>query len=1108
MDYSNVPVFEAPMSCGQQRLWFLQNLDPDTSAYHIPFALTITGPLSVSRFSDALGIIVAGHEPFRTRFAYTDSRYQQIIYAEAALNFDYMEYTADPERNLHDAMQFIMQDKQQAFRLEQEFPYRFYLFRLAEEQYLFYANIHHIMFDRASFPVFMAELLNYYHSPEAESVLDEQQDIQYADYCFWQQEQLEQGHLASQQNYWLNELQQSPVLQLPVQASGSKSGEKQRGKAECRLFQLPAEMYESLQKWCRSEGITLNMGLLSAYNVLLSMYTGQSDLIVGTPSAGRNRREVENTIGFFVNTLLIRSRLNMQQNFRTYVKQIKQKCLQAYENQDLPFDKLVEMMNPERDAGTASPFQTIFSLQNRLDTSWNMGEIQLEMMELHNEDAKCDLALLMSETEEGLFGEWQYDEALWQPADLDRMTIHFESILQFVLQHPEQALQEMDILTPEEHRIIHEMNRTASDYPEQSVIYLFEQQAMQTPNATAIEEDGVTVSYQELNRSASLLARKLENESVGAGQTVGICIGRSTAFVVSVLAVLKCGAVYVPLDPQLPEERMDYILRDSGVALVISDQASTEKLDHSPVRIMVYKELGDDGQPDRWSNADNTSDQLAYLIYTSGSTGQPKGVAVRHKGIVRLVQNTNYIDIQPEDRMAQTMNVSFDISTFEIWGALLNGAALVIMPQTVLISPSRLKQWLTDQQISVMAISAALFHSTARTQPDAFVTLQSLLIGGEALSSRWVGEVAAAGAPKRMLNSYGPSENTAITLNHEIDIHELDTDQSIPIGTPVSNTYVYVLNKYGQQLPVGVTGELYIGGEGLAAGYWNRPELTAERFVHLPQLSDGPLYRTGDLVQRRADGQIDFIGRTDDQIKLRGHRIELGEIEEALRSCPGICEAVAALTTVSGQEEPVLAVYYATEQELEAGQLRDQLQQRLPAYMVPAAWREVASFALTVNGKIDRRQLPPIQEQDLRQQAYQQPDRPGEAEIAAIWADLLNRQQIGAQDHFFAIGGHSLLAAQVVSRMEEQLQRQVTLRALFDYPVLRELAAYVQQQPVSGPASVIPAYVSEDGRYPLSPAQQRLWLVQQLEPDSQAYHIPFAFHLYGILDADRLEQAI
>ncbi|MEW4370676.1 amino acid adenylation domain-containing protein [Paenibacillus kandeliae] len=1100
MTDSDSSIFEAPMSYGQQRLWFLQQLRPDTSAYHIPFALDITGPLSVERFQAALQALINKHEPFRTRFAHDDTGYKQWIHAQAEVKLHYISYDdGDVEQHRQQALQSIEQDQRQPFSLATQFPYRLYLFRLADQQYLFYANIHHIMFDRASFAVFMDDLLHHYEHQEM-SPLSET-DIQYADYCFWQQEQMEQGNLALQQQYWLDELQNYPVLHL-------KPTEQRRGSGNVFPFSIEEEVYQRLQQWCRQEGLTLNMGLLSAYHIFLSLYSGQQDLLVATPVAGRTLREVEHTIGFFVNTVLIRSQTDLRQSFQQYVHQVKRKCLQAYANQDIPFDKLVELINPQRDGASSPLFQTLFSLQNQLSSHWTTADLQMNMLELRNDDAKCDLALLMSETDTGLMGEWQYDDALWQRDELERMTAHFQHIVQFLTQHPERSMQEMDILTVEEKRLIREMNQTTSVYPQDTIIALFERQAERTPDHIAIEQDNEQMTYWQLNQVASQLAQRLQQSGVATGQRVGIRLARSSGFIVSALAVLKLGGVYVPLDPQLPEERLQYIVQDSGVSVMIVETLLDAATMTSHVVTIPYEQPVHDGGAEHMMSVPGTVDQLAYIIYTSGSTGQPKGVAIKHRGVARLVQQTNYIDIQSQDRIAQTMNVSFDISAFEIWGALLNGAALVILPQHVLISPPQLKDWLEDQRISIMAISAALFHTTARVQPDAFRCLQYLLIGGEALNGKWVERVIAAGAPVQMLNSYGPSENTAITMNFQIQRDQWQPHPTVPIGTPVSNTYVYVLNTYDQPVPIGMTGELVVGGDGLAAGYWNRPELTAEKFVHLPHLTDGLLYRTGDLVQWRIDGQIEFIGRTDDQIKLRGHRIELGEVEEALRMCTGIHDAVALLTQAPGQDEDILAVYYTTDRVQEVAVLREQLSQRLPAYMLPSAWRELSSFALTVNGKIDRKQLPAIEEQDLRQQAYEAPDRLGEQIIADIWQQILGREQIGAYDHFFAIGGHSLLAAQVVSRLEEALQRQLSLRMLFDYPVLRELAEQIQKQPVLAASEPIVSYRSPDGKYPLSPAQQRLWLVQQLEPDSKAYHIPFAFHLYGAVDGDRLEQAI
>ncbi|MEW4370677.1 amino acid adenylation domain-containing protein [Paenibacillus kandeliae] len=648
--------------------------------------------------------------------------------------------------------------------------------------------------------------------------------------------------------------------------------------------------------------------------------------------------------------------------------------------------------------------------------------------------------------------------------------------------------------------------------PFQTVLELFDMQVQQHSEQRAIEDEHQAFTYRQLDEYSDRIAASLQQRGIQPGARVGTLMERSVYLFACWLGILKVGATYVPVDPANPSERIAYIIEDSEMSLLIADSSVGDWFAGSeaayPCEVVEMQHLHTEQPYVSLDSHSYRSDSIAYMIYTSGSTGRPKGVCIQDKGIVSLVQHASYAQLDHTDVMAQASNASFDAVTFELWGALLHGARLVIAPREQMLSAEHFAAWLSTNQITTLFITVAWFNQMARQQPGAFAQLKTVLFGGEACNVRWVNEVIQAGKPQHLSNIYGPTECTTFSLSYEIPDGLWDEQQKMPIGQPINHTTAYVLDDQQRLLPVGVVGELYLGGDGLATGYWNRPELTTEKFVHLPHLADEPLYRTGDLVQWRTDGQMEFIGRTDDQVKLRGHRIELGEVEEALRMCTGVHDAVALLTQAPGQEENILAVYYTTDMIQNIAVLREQLSQRLPAYMLPSAWKELPAFALTVNGKIDRKQLPAIEEQDLRQQAYEAPDRPGEQIIADIWQQILGREQIGAYDHFFAIGGHSLLAAQVVSRLEEALQRQLSLRMLFDYPVLRELAEQIQKQPVLAASDPIVAYRSPDGKYPLSPAQQRLWLVQQLEPDSKAYHIPFAFHLYGAVDGDRLEQAI
>jgi len=802
-----------------------------------------------------------------------------------------------------------------------------------------------------------------------------------------------------------------------------------------------------VRELARRSGVTLFMTLLAGYYALLHRYSGQPDLVVGSPFAGRNHQELEDLIGFFVNSLALRVRIEPDTSFSALLAQVRDVCLRAQAHQDVPFERVVEAIRPGRDASHTPLFQVMFALQTPT-AALDLPEVSAEGMFVHPGMAKVDLTLYFQDTGDELRAYWEYNTDLFDAATIERMAAHHVSLLERLAGDPTQRPSTVALGSAAERAQLLAQGTVRSAYPEHEPLQaLFEAQVARAPDATAVVFGGERLSYAELNARANRLARTLAARGVGREDRVGLCLGRSIDFVVSVLAAIKAGACYVPLDPSYPVDRLAYMAADAGVRVVIARRTAvtTELADREGTGAPVWL---DDAEAElaRHSDANPpviaTARNLGYVMYTSGSTGRPKGTCIEQRSIARLVLGTDYVQLRGDDVVAHLSNTSFDASTFEMWSALLNGATLHGIAPDIVMSPEALAREFAGAGITVSVFTSALFHQVVAEVPSAFRAARHILVGGDVLDPAAVRRMRAAGPPRELINGYGPTEATTFACWHVVT--DVDArSPSIPIGRPIANTTIRILDAHRNLVPVGVRGEIYIGGPGLARDYWNRPELTDDRFVADPFEPGERLYRTGDLGSWRSDGVIEFHGRADHQVKLRGFRIELGEIEAQLLAAGELAAATVIVRDDAGDRRLVAYVVPHAGVALNLDAIRARLAAVLPRYMLPGAIVALDQLPMTPNGKVDRRALPaPSARRADRGGGYLAPEGDLEQAIARIWAEVLGLDRIGASDNFFELGGNSLLMVAVQSRLHALLGRPVPIAVLFQHAQVRSLGAH------------------------------------------------------------------
>ncbi|MDQ9543420.1 amino acid adenylation domain-containing protein, partial [Serratia marcescens] len=1047
-----------PLSFAQQRLWFLTQLEGLSETYHIPLALSLRGELALPAWRQSLDVLYARHEALRSRFVTVEGQPQAHI-----LPADALPLTVHDLRGRQDAQSQARQLAQRLteapFDLTQGLLVRAALIRLADEEHLFLLTCHHIISDGWSTGILLRELGALYGAlrrGDADPLPP--LTLQYADYAAWQRRYLTPERLAAQAQYWRETLSDAPaLLTLPTDRPRPTVQSFSGGEVP---IAIDAELTQALRQFSRQHGGTLFMTVLAAWSLVLARMAGQQELVIGTPEANRGRLETESLVGFFVSTLALRIDLRDDPDLPTLIARIRHAVLAARENRDLPFEQVVELVNPPRHLGYTPLFQVMLAWQDGSVRDISLPGLQAESAELGYQIAKYDLTLDLAERDEQISGTLNFATALFDRATAERYGVYLVQVLRAMATNATQPASHLDLLpVAERELLLYGWNRTAEVYPAQSSAHvLFEQWAQRTPDAVAVVNDRDSLSYAQLNAHANQLAHQLIAQGVRPGDRVATSLERSVSLVIAQLAILKAGAAYVPLDPHLPVARQAWIIGDSGALLILCDRDIDREIagEIACLRIDRLRQ-----NPTHDPAVARAGDAPAYIMYTSGSTGTPKGVMVTHQGILRLAINNRFASFERGDRFAFAANPAFDASTLEMWGALLNGASLAIIAPEVLTEAEALAAALVRQGINVLFLTTSLFNQYAHSIAATLAQLKYLLSGGEAADPHAFARMLKEAGPVRLINAYGPTECTVFATTATIE--RVDPWQRLPIGRPIGNTRIYLLDEHGQPVPLGATGEIYIAGPGVALGYLNRAELTAERFLADPFNPGERMYRTGDLARYLADGNIDYLGRNDRQVKIRGFRIECGEIEARVAGHPAVREAVVdVLGEVDNKRLVAWVVPEAdADRQTLAVTLRQYLAGMLPEFMLPAAWVALDTLPLTPNGKLDRRALPEPQEDAYVREVYAEPEGELETLLAGIWRELLGIERVGRHDNFFELGGHSLLAVKLMAQLR-RVGLSAGVQTLFTAPTLSTLAqTLVTQQEVSVPANgILPGCVA------------------------------------------------
>ncbi|OLG07559.1 Long-chain-fatty-acid--CoA ligase [Bacillus paralicheniformis] len=1037
-----------PVSSAQKRMYVLQQLEDGGVGYNMPAALKLTGPLDRARLDEVFRQLIRRHESLRTSFE-TGADGEPVQRIHDDVPFQLMELAA--------AEDFV-----RPFRLQEAPLFRAALVKEAEESHLLLVDMHHIISDGVSVGTLIREFSELYASRTLHPLR-----IQYKDYAVWQQA-FKQGEAYNRQEaYWLKQLDgELPVLELPADnarpAVRSFAGDHVS-------FSLDADTSSGLYKIARDNGCTLYMVLLAAYSTLLARLSGQEDIIIGSPIAGRAHKDLESVIGMFVNTLAIRTRPVENKCFSDFLREVRETALEAYEHQDYPFEELVDRLDVVRDMSRNPLFDVMFALQNMERESLTLHDLHLTTIahDAHKV-SKFDMTLYAAEEDqETIRFDVEFNTDIYQKQTIKKWLSYYIHILHHVIEHQNIHLGDIHVLDEHEtSSFIHTFNQTKQDYPKHETISrLFEYQAAKTPHAPAVIYDRQTLTYRELNQRANRIAAALRANGVGSESVVALLTSRTPELAVGILGILKAGGAYLPVTEDMPTERLEWMLSDSNAVMLLQ----SDRLESHMAGKRLFIE---DIQLEAGISANNPEqqggpDSLAYIMYTSGSTGTPKGVMVEQRGVVRLVKNSD-MAFSPEDRILLTASLGFDAMTFEVFGPLLNGACLYISDKETYLDSDRLKTFIQQNGITTLWLTSSLFNQLSEQNERTFSDLSRLILGGEALSPNHVNRVRNTAPDLALWNGYGPTENTTFSTCFRIE-HEYK--HSIPIGRPIANSTAYIVNSRGRLQPMGVIGELCVGGDGLARGYFGRPELTKEKFVPNPFTPGERMYRTGDLARWLKDGTIDYIGRMDDQVKIRGYRIELGEIEAALRQIDGVKEAAVIVRTgPSGHKE--LLAYMSLQAEMNIEKVRSLLSQQLPGFMIPAHLVELAALPLTQNGKLDRRALPEPETTAINT-AYAPPRNQLEERLAVIWQEVLGVEKVGIEDSFFELGGDSIKALQVSARLG-RFDLKITAGDLFRHPTIKEAAPLIRKTERNIDQRPI------EGEVPWTPVQ-RWFLAQHIE---------------------------
>ncbi|MGA9508448.1 MAG: amino acid adenylation domain-containing protein [Candidatus Sulfotelmatobacter sp.] len=1078
-----------PASFAQQRLWFLDQLDPETAAYNLPRAFRITGPLDVERLKQAFQMVVKRHSSLRTVFDSVEGEARQIVLSDVEVEIPVIDLAGIlPLEREAEALRIAGEEGKKPFDLSEGPLLRPLLVRLDQETHFLVLIIHHIITDGWSIALLFREVTKCYADlTKNETPVLPELTLQYAEYAQWQREYMSGDLLMREIEHWKLKLAGAQTL-LDLPADHPRpSGYSWHGSTE--EISLDSSILAKLKALAQAESSTLFMLTMAAFQTLLWRYTNQESILVGTPIAGRSEIEVENMIGLFVNTMVFRADFPSNLSFRELVRQVRSFALEAYNHQDVPFEKLVEELIPQRSLETHPLFQVMFTFQNIPKQVFEIPGLRIKEMGFETGIAKFDLSVEVWEDSE-FHCQFEYNTDLFELSTIRRMLAHFEKLLSAVVENPDLTVAQIPIMSSEERQqVLVEWNSTAADYPRDLPLHrAFERQVDARPDATALLFAEKKWSYRQLNDEANRLAHRLIASGVTPGSLVGIFLERSPEIVIALLGVLKAGAAYVPLDPAYPLERLKFLIEDAALSSIVTHSSIKGELPSNAQNVVVLDTDDNDVSDEAPGNplVPVSSDQRAYVIYTSGSTGVPKGVEGTHRASMnRFSWMWRTYPFKAGEVCCQKTNLGFVDSIWEIFGPLLAGVPNVIIPREAVRDPEEMLRVLARERVSRIVLVPSLLRTLLDHARDLQARVPDLRLwscSGEILPADLAKRFHEAFREATLLNIYGSSEVAADVTCHQVS--KRDIASSVAIGRPISNTQIYLVDEGGEPSPIGIRGQIFVGGDNLARGYLNRSELTAERFVKnwLAPGRSPRLYRTGDLGRFRSNGEIEYLGRVDNQVKLRGLRIELGEIESVLAAHDDIAEAVVMVSGEGEQQKLAAHLVMKNHSEPSAGELRRYLRTKLPEHMVPASYWLVEALPLLPSGKVNRSALAGGGKSLVDREELTTPRNEVEAKLAEIWQELLQVEQVGIEQNFFELGGHSLLVLQVTARIRRIFEVELAVRSVFEAPTIAGLALEVQKAQAMGLKARSPILQ----RHPRNTVASREALLAQLDNLSSA----------------------
>jgi tyrocidine synthetase-3 len=1077
-----------PVSSAQKRMYMLYQMNEESVGYNMPGAMVIEGSLDIARLETSFKKLISRHETLRTSFKILEEKIVQIVNKEVEFNIDYLEQT---EKTVEELLEEFIR----AFDLSKAPLLTVNLVKLMENKYLLMFDMHHIISDGTSMGILMDEFVMIYSGQELEKL-----KIQYKDFAAWQNKFLKSEEIKKQEEYWVHSFSNNlPVLNIPTDFVRPSM---QSFEGDSISFKLDNNLTNNLNNIAKETGSTMYMLLLSGVNILLSKYSGQEDIIVGSPVAGRQHADLNRVIGMFVNTLAMRNYPKGIKSYRDFLKEVKENSLKSYENQQYQFEELVNKLNIPRDISRNPLFDVMFIMQNMDNANEEIKELEFKQYIQERKTAKVDLTFTAKQIGEELLIDLEYCTKLFKRETIERMKEHFVNILEETSSNLEIKLKEINILPEEEkHKLLYDFNNTYVEYDKNKTIYeLFEEQVERTPENIAVVFQEKKLTYRELNEKSNQLARVLIDKGVQPDTIVGIMVERSLEMIIGILGILKSGGAYLPIDLSYPEERIDFMLEDSNIEIIVTQKDLTSNL---KVKLeMIEIDEGSMIQHKKTCNIGrvNAANNLAYVIYTSGSTGTPKGVMVEHAQVNNFIQGvTSKINFEWNQSILCLTTICFDIFALETLVPLVKGLKVVVAKENEQIDAARLNSIIINNKIDMVQSTPSRLKllMSGKDFSESMKTITTIMIGGEAFPNNLLKELRAYGNLK-IYNMYGPTETTVWST-----IKDLTTSVEINIGKPISNTEIYILGKNNELQPLGVAGEMYIAGDGVARGYVNRLDLTKEKFLQSPFVECKRMYRTGDVARWLPSGEIEYLGRTDNQVKIRGYRIELGDIETQLVQYESVKEAIVLVK--EDDESKVLCAYVIAEKELTIAELRKYLSNKLPEYMIPSYFIQIDKMPLTPNGKVDRKMLDELHADLNTGIEYEAPRNNVEEKLVHIWSDTLKVDNIGINDNFFNLGGHSLKATSLISKIHKEFNVEIPLIEIFKSPTLKEMSEYIRNSEKNIYEAIEP--IEEKEYYEVSSAQKRMYMLYEMNEKSVGYNMPGAMFIEGDLDKGPLEEA-